>query len=113
MYDENTKLKDLTEMERLVIGGSVNFVYNILNNQIDHIENHDPELAELLITNEKAQEDYILLQNFREVAEQLTEVFAKTFSKMSTEEINTLAKPGMKLDNFFKEIFQSLSCDNN
>ena len=85
MRDENTQLKDLTEMERLIIGSSVNFVFNLLNNQIYHIENHDPELIELLRNNEMAQEDFILLQNFRETSHNVIELFGDTFKNITTE----------------------------
>lgn len=113
MRDENTQLNDLTEMERLVIGSSINFVYNILNSQIYHIEHHDPELAEILHSNEDVQEDYILLKSCREITNNLVELFGNTFSQMSYEELMILSKPGMKLDNFFKDICKTISCNDN
>jgi hypothetical protein len=113
MSDENTQIKDLTEMERLIIGSSINFVYNLLNNQIYHIEHHDPALTDMLVNNEKAQEDYILLQNFRDVSYTLTDVFGNTFAKLSDEEKESLAKPGIKLETFFYEVFHAVSCGSN
>jgi len=113
MNDENTQIKDLSEMERVVLGSSVNFVYNLINNQIYHIENHDPELSELLSTSELAQEDYILLQNLRDITEHLSELFGNTLSKLSHEEKESLAKPGIKLETFFHEIFNIVSCDGS
>jgi hypothetical protein len=112
MNDENIQIKDLTEMERLVIGSSINFAYNIINSQIYHIEHHDPALTELLASNEIAQEDYILLQNLREVTEKLTNLFGNTLSSLSDEEKESLSKPGMKLEFFFQEIFHAISCDD-
>ena len=113
MNNKNTQIKDLTEIERLVIGSSVNFVYNLINNQLYHIEHHDPELTELLTTNEIAQEDYILLQNLRDIAEQLTKLFGETFSELSDEEKEGLSKPGIKLEFFFQEICHAVSCGNS
>lgn len=113
MHDANIRIKDLTEMERLVIGSSLNFVYNLFNNQINNIERHDSGLTELLLTNENLQEDYILLQNFREVTEKLTNLVGETFSKLSDEEAESLSIPGIRLNNFLKEIFEILCCDNN
>lgn len=113
MSDSSTQVKDLTEMERLIVGSSVNFVYNLLNNQIYHIENHDPEMTELLRTNELAQEDFILLQNFRAVAEQVTKVFGETFSCVPIEEIESLSQPAIKLETFFHEIFSAIVCGDS
>ena len=113
MSNMDTQLKDLTEMERMVIGSSVNFVFNIMNNQIYHIEHHDSEMTKLLENNEAAQEDYILLQNFRKIAENITELFADTFNKCSKEELAALMQPGRKLEQFFHDIFESISCGNH
>ncbi len=113
MSDENTQIKDLTEVERLMIGSSINLVYNIISNQINHIEHHDPELIELLNTNELAQEDYITLQNLRDVANQLTKLFGNTFSTLSDEEKESLSQPATKLEIFFEQIFNAVSCNDN
>lgn len=113
MSDNSTQVKDLTEMERLIIGSSVNFVFNLLNNQIFHIENHDPSLLELLEKNEEAQEEFILLQNFRKTAEEVTKVFGKTFSDSSEEELEVLSLPAMKLERFFHEFFEVISCGHD
>jgi hypothetical protein len=88
----------------------MNFVYNLVNTQIDHIEHHEPVLTELLSTNEVAQEDYILLQNLREAAETLTNLFGNTLSTLSVEESESLSKPAMKLEFFFQNIFHVISC---
>ena len=113
MHDENTKIKDLTEIERLIIGSAVNLVYNLVNNQIYHIENHDPSLLESLSIDEKLQEDFILLQSLRDISLEISEVFGKTFENLSEEEIKSILKPGMKLEIFFQEIFDTISCGND
>lgn len=110
MSDENTQLKDLSEMERLVLGESLNFVFNLLNNQIYHIENHDPELSELLITNEKAQEDFILLQNCREIARNLEIIIGETFKSSTIGEMISLSNPGLKLEEFFHQLYSIVVC---
>ena len=113
MHDENTKIKDLTEIERLIIGSSLNFVYNLLSSQINHIENHDENLLNLLNNNEELQEDLILLKNFRSTTEELTELFGEILLKLSDEDKEILSKPGIKLDFFFREIFLSVSCGDH
>jgi hypothetical protein len=113
MDDGNTQIKDLTEIERMIIGSSTNFVFNLINNQLYHIENHDPELLELLNTNERAQEDYILLQNLRNTAEKVVELFGGTFSALSDDDKETLSKPAIKLEEYFQGIFHIVSCDGN
>jgi hypothetical protein len=113
MTDENTKLKDLTEMEKIVIGLSVNFVYNLIGNQIFHIENHDPKLQELLINNEAAQEEFILIKNCEEIAISLIEIMATTLSSLPKEEVSSLAKPAMKLEKFLEEVYEIIVYNNN
>jgi len=110
MSDGSTQVKDLTEMERLLVGSSINFVYNLISNQIYHIENHDPDMTELLRINEAAQEDYILLQNFRKTAEDMTKVFGETFIDLPMEDLAVLSQPAMKLERFFHEIFEAIAC---
>jgi len=113
MSDSDKKLKDLTEMERLVIGSSLNFVCNIFNNQIFHIQHHDPELTEMLSYNEIAQEQFILLNNFKDVATELSKVFGETFSNMTQEQMDALYTPGHILDSFFEQIYSVIACSNN
>lgn len=113
MTDENTALKDLTEMEKVIIGLSVNFVYNLMNNQIFHIENHDPELTELLINSEAAQEEFILLKNCKEIALRLETLVATTFSSLSKEEKLSLAEPTIRLENFLEQAYNIIACQGS
>ena len=113
MSDGNTALKDLSEMQRLVIGSAVNFLYNVINNQIYHIENHNQELLDFLRCNEKAQEEYILLQNFREIASDMTMLMGETLSSLSDEEKEDLSIPGIKLEMFLQSVFNLIGCGSN
>jgi hypothetical protein len=113
MSDSNTQIKDLTEMERLVIGLSLNFLNNLLGNQINHIENHDPNLIELLRTDQVAQEDFILLQSYQRITKNLSDVFGRTFSNLSREELDSLSRPGIKLELFLHEIFNIIVGNEN
>jgi len=110
MSNENTQVKDLTEMERMVLGGSANLLFNLLNNQIYHIEHHDPTLTNLLASDEKAQEEFILMKNFRDIALGLSKIFGKTFDSMSDEERDSLDKPGTILEVICQEICHAVSC---
>ncbi len=113
MGNENISIKDLTEMQRLIIGNSVNFLFNVLSSQLFHIENHDQNLLNYLNDNEKAQEDYILLQNFKKIANEVTLLVVETFNDMSDEEKESLSIPSSKLENFLHDLFNLVRCDHD
>lgn len=110
MTDINTKIKDLTEVEKLMIGSSLNFASNLISIQINHVENHDPQLTELIRTSQQAQEEFILLKNFKEIADTLTELFGESFEGYSGEDLHSLYSPAMKLESLFKSVFNAVNC---
>ena len=109
----DTALKDLTEMEKIVIGLSVNFVYNLIDNQIFHIDHHDPELSELLIRSESAQEEYILLQNCKQVAYNFQKLMGTVVASLPVEDISGLTKPALRLENFLEQVYQVIACNGH
>ena len=113
MSDINTPIKDLTEIERLVVGNSVNFFFNMISNQIYHIEHHEPRFLEELQKDEKVQQDYIILTNFRDTADHMCSLFSDTFKNISTEDIVDLSVPASALETFFHSIFSILSENYN
>lgn len=109
MSDVNTPVQDLTEMERLIIGSAVNFLYNIFDKRILDIENNDPELLQKVTENQQLQQDFILLRSFRDVAESTAEMFGATFSE---DEREVLLEVALKLDLYLHSIFNIINSDN-
>lgn len=108
-----TQIKDLTEIERLIIGNSLNFTSNILALQIFHIENHDPEMLKLIRESEQAQEEFILLKSSKRVADELNELMGSSFNECSVEEIESLKIPIIRLESLFKSVFEVINCNDS
>jgi hypothetical protein len=108
MYDKDIKIKDLSEIEKLIIGSSVNFFYNLLLQQLAHIENNDSNLLDLLSKDQKAQEDYILLQNTKNASKKIAEIMASALDDLVDDQIDALARPNYLFEQFFTSIFDTL-----
>lgn len=112
MSGQDTALKDLSSIERLVVGTTLNFAYNLFSSQIEHIEHHDENLSEMLKNNEEAQKDFILLQNFKNISNNLVEIIGETFNDIPDNEREYLIQPAFKIEMFYKSLFDTLSCGN-
>ncbi len=109
----NTSLKDLTEVEKMILGSSLNFASNIINIHITHIENHDPKLMDLIRTNSEAQAELILLKNVRQIADKFITMIGDDLSKCSDDDLRSLSIPALKLDSLYKSVFNTVNCSDD